>query len=182
MIPRKTFTAFFAAIFLATIGFSYMLENNKSKEIKSFFPNQKSWELKRFAITDDKDKTLVFKRINCVWVIGDDNLPSDEIKVTALAEKLITLKSDDLVTENEGDYERLKVSTSQFSFKIEFSFKDETSRTLLLWKADMGRPSHARRADESGVYLIYEPMLAEIKLDTKEWVNSVDEVSGLSKQ
>lgn len=182
MIPRKTFTAFFAAIFLATIGFSYMLEKNKPKEIKSFFPNQKSWELKRFAITDDKDKTLVFKRVKCVWVIGDDNLPSDEIKVTALAEKLIALKSDDLVTENEGDYDRLKVSTSQFSFKIEFSFKDETSRTLLLGKADMGRPSHARRADESGVYLIYEPMLAEIKLDTKDWANSVDEVNGVLKQ
>ena len=182
MIPRKTFTAFFAAIFVATIGISYMFENGKPRDIKSFFPDRNQWELKRITITDDNDKSLVFNRVKCVWVIGDDNRPSDEIKVNALAEKLLGLKSDDLVTEKEGDYERLKVSASQFNFKIEFSFKDETSRTLLLGKADMGRPSHARRVDESGVYLIYEPMVSEIKLDTKDWASSVDEVSGLSKQ
>lgn len=52
----------------------------------------------------------------------------------------------------------------------------------ILGKADMGRPGHARLVDEKGVHLIFEPMIAEIKLDTNDWVGSVDEVSGLPKQ
>lgn len=180
MIPRKTIAAFFTAILLATIGISYMLENGKSRDIKSFFPDKNQWELKRIAITDDNDKNLVFKRVKCVWVIGDDNLPSDEIKVTALAEKLLELKSDDLVTEKEGDYEGLKVSASQFSFKVELNFKDETSRTLLLGKTTLGRPDHARLADETGVYKIFEPKITGISLEPNVWASSADEVSGVS--
>jgi len=180
MIPRKTLTVFFATVFVAAIGFNFMLENGESKEVKSFFPDRNQWELKRISITDDNDKSLVFKRVKCVWVIGDDNMPSDEIKATALAEKLLNLQSDDLVTEKEGDHERLKVSSSQFSRKVELNFKDETSMTLLLGEATMGRPDHARRVDETGVYLIYEPKITKISLEPNVWFGSADDVSGVS--
>jgi hypothetical protein len=178
MIPRKILAAFFAAIFLATIGVSSMLENAKSRTVKSFLPDRNAWELKRIAITDDNNRNLIFSRINCVWVIGEENLPSDEIKVTALAEKLIGLKSDDLVTEKAEDYKKYRVSESQYSIKVVLNFKDDTTRTLLFGKATMGRPDYARRADETGVYLIYEvPQLTGINLDKNAWSTSVNEVS-----
>jgi hypothetical protein len=172
MIPRKTLAAFFAAFFLTTIGISYMLESGKTKTVKSFFPDRNAWELKRIAITDVNNKNLIFDRVNCVWVIGENKLPSDEIKVTALADKLIGLKSDDLVSEKATDYEKYKVSDSQYSFKVMLNFKDNTTKTLLLGKATMGRPDYARLLDEMGVYLIYETQITGISLNVDDWSTS----------
>ena len=182
MIPRKTLAAFFAAIFLATIGISYMLEKEKPKTVKSFFTGRNAWELKNISITDANNRNLTFNRANCVWVIGEESLPSDEIKVTELADKLIGLQSDDLVTENAADYEKYKVSDSLYSLKVVLNFKEDTTRTLLLGKAAMGRPDYARLVDETGVYLIYEPEIAGISLNVDAWSLPEEKTAKLSKQ
>ena len=62
--------------------FSLLLGCSSTIDIKEntipLFPEKHGWDLKQFTISDNDNNFLNFKRVDCVWVVGNGNNPSDE--------------------------------------------------------------------------------------------------------
>jgi len=133
------------------------------------FPDQHGWDLVEMRISD-ADTTLAFKRVNCVWVVGADNRPSDEPRVTALAEKLVTMVPQGPIPIEPERYNDFKVGDESFTRKVILSFKDNSSYTMLIGTPAITQPAYLRFADRNQVYRIDEPLLRQINLDAESWV------------
>ena len=97
MKPKKIiYSTFILFVFMVFAGCSSTVDQQNAGN--PLFPERHGWDLKQVAISDTDNTSLDFKRVNCVWVIGNDNKPSDESRVTALADKcgvLLTLDRAD---------------------------------------------------------------------------------------
>ena len=133
------------------------------------FPERHGWDLKQVSISD-ADSNIDFKRVNCVWVVGNDNKPSDEPKVTALAEKLVTMAPRNMASIKPDRYKDFKVADDRFTRKVVLTFKDNSSFTMLIGKPAITKPAYVRLAGQNQVYKVEEPMLGQISLDVDSWL------------
>jgi hypothetical protein len=138
------------------------------------FPDRHGWDLAKVSISDT-ETTLDFKRVNCVWVIGDDNRPSDEPRVTALAEKLVTMVPQGPIAIEPQRYNDFKIGDRNFSRKVTLTFKDNSSYTMLIGAPAITKPAYLRFVDRSQVYRVDEPVLRQINLDGDSWLALPDE-------
>jgi len=168
MKPKNIlYTTFILFIFTLLAGCSSTADQQIAP--KPLFSEQHGWDLKQVSISD-ADTTLDFKRVNCVWVIGDDNKPSDEPRVTTLAEKLVTLAPQGLVPIESDRYNDFKVGDDNFTRKVVLTFKDKSSYTLLIGTPAITKPAYVRLADKNQVYRVDEPLFKQINLDTASWL------------
>ncbi len=136
---------------------------------KTLFSGQHGWDLKQVSISD-ADTTLDLKRVNCVWVVGDDHKPSNEPRVTAFADKLVTMAPQGLLAIGPDRYNDFKVGEASFSRKVVITFKDKSSYTLLIGTPAITKPAYIRLADKKEVYMVDEPLFKQINLDTGSWL------------
>ena len=136
---------------------------------KPLFPERHGWDLKKISIAGD-GTTLNFKRVNCVWVVGDDNEPSDESRVTTLAEKLVSIAPQELPSLGPDRYRDFKVGDDSFSRKVILTFKDNNSYTLLIGTPGITKPVYLRLADRKELYSIDEPSFKQINMDLDSWL------------
>jgi len=168
MNPKNIFySTFFLFIFMLLAGCSMDAEQLAAPI--PLFPDQHGWDLAGVSISD-AESTLDFKRINCVWVIGDDNRPSDEPRVTALAEKLVTMVPQGPIAIEPPRYNDFKVGDQSFTRKVTLTFKDNSSYTMLIGAPAITRPIYLRFADRYQVYRVDEPILRQINLDGDSWL------------
>jgi predicted metal-binding transcription factor (methanogenesis marker protein 9) len=168
MITRAVFILFF---FATLTGCSPAVDSQVPPQ--QFFPGRNGFDLKKINISDADNNSLDFKRVDCVWVIGAENRSSDEARVTALADKLVTLASRELVTHKSDRYRDFKVSDVNFSRKVVLTFKDNTSFTLLLGTPAITKPIYVRRADTKEVFAVDESLLRQISLKSNSWLAAV---------
>ena len=133
------------------------------------FPGQHGWDLKQVSISN-ADTTLDFRRINCVWVIGNDNKPSDEPRVTALAEKLVAMAPQGLAAIKPDRYNDFKVGDESFTRKVVLTFKDKSSYTLLIGTPAITKPAYVRLAGNNEVYKVDSPLFKQINMDIGSWL------------
>jgi hypothetical protein len=168
MKPKNIlYTTFILFIFTLLAGCSSGVD--KQVAAKPLFPEQHGWDLKQVSISD-ADSTLDFKRVDCVWVIGDDNKPSNEPKVTTLAEKLVTMAPRDVLAIKRDRYNDFKVGDNNFTRKVVLTFKDKSSYTLLIGTPAITKPAYVRLADKNQVYMVDEPLFRQINLDASSWL------------
>jgi hypothetical protein len=160
-------SAFILFVFTIFGGCSSTIEQRTVA--KPLFPERHGWDLKQVSISD-ADITLDFKRVDCVWVVGNDMKPSDESRVTALAEKLVTLTPHDFSVIKPDRYRDFKVEDKNFSRKVVLTFKDNSSYTLLIGTPAITKPAYVRLANKKQVYRIDEPLLKQINLDSDSWL------------
>ena len=161
------YSTFMVVIFMLLAGCSSTVEQQVAPI--PLFPGQHGWDLAEVSISD-ADSTLDFKRINCVWVIGDDNKPSDEPRVTAIAEKLVTMTPVGKLAIEPDRYNDFKVADNSFTRKVVLTFKDKKSYTLLIGTPAVTKPAYVRLADKKQVYKVDEPLLRNINLDSASWL------------
>ena len=161
------YSTFMVVIFMLLAGCSSTVEQQVAPI--PLFPGQHGWDLAEVSISD-ADSTLDFKRINCVWVIGDDNKPSDEPKVTALAEKLVTMVPQGPIVIEPERYNDFKVGDQSFTRKVTLTFKDNSSYTMLIGAPALTRPTYLRFAERYQVYRVDEPILRQINLNGDSWL------------
>ena len=138
---------------------------------KPLFPDRHGWGLKQITIADTNNNALEFKRVDCVWVIGNENKPSYEPKVTSLADKLVSMVPAGLVTQKNDRYSDVKIGDASFSRKIVLTFKDKKSFTVLIGSPALNKPAYIRLADKKEVYWIDEPLLKQLDLNSQAWLN-----------
>ena len=143
--------------------------NEQPIVMKSLFPDRHGWDLKQVSISDT-ESTLDFKRVNCVWVVGSDNQPSDEPQVTALAEKLLSVSTGGPVAIEGVRFGDYKVADENFTRKVVLTFKDKSSFTLLVGIPTKSKSTYIRLSNKEQVYRIDSPFLKQINLDSDFWL------------
>jgi len=158
-------------IWLFTITLLAGCSSPVSQEIGAspVFPERHGWDLKRITISDT-DTSIDFKRVDCVWVVGGDNRPSDESRVTALADKLVSMAAQGILAVDSDRYSDFRVGDENYTRKVNLVFKDDTSVTLLIGSPALTKPAYVRIAEKNMVYMVEEPMLKQISLDTGSWL------------
>ena len=165
---KKTLYTTFILFIITVLGGCSSTTDQQVTTIQ-LFPGQHGWDLKQVSISN-ADTTLDFKRVNCVWVIGDDNRPSDEPRVTALADKLVTLAPQGVLAIERDRYNDFKVGDDSFTRKVVLTFKDNSSYTLLIGTPAITKPVYVRLADKNQVYKVDEPLFMKISLDAASWL------------
>ena len=133
------------------------------------FPERHGWDLKQVSISD-AETTLDFKRVDCVWVVGNDNMPSNEPKVTALADKLVTLAPQTAPAIVPDRFRDFMVGDDSFTRRVGLTFKDNSSNTLLIGTPAVTKPVYIRLAGNNLVYKIDAPLLMQISLNIDSWL------------
>jgi hypothetical protein len=134
------------------------------------FPELHGWDLKQVTISDADTSSIDFKRVNCVWVVGKENKPSNEPKITTLADKLVSMAPIGIATQKSDRFGDFKVGDASFSRKVVLTFKDNNSITLLIGSPALTKPAYVRLANENEVYMVDEPLLKQINLNTDIWL------------
>jgi hypothetical protein len=134
------------------------------------FPERHGWDLKQFTISDGDNTSIDFKRVNCVWLVGEENKPSDESRVTTLADKLVSMAPIGIATQKSDRFGDFKVGDTSFSRKAVLTFKDNSSITLLIGSPALTKPAYVRLANGKEVYMVDEPLLKQINLDADSWL------------
>jgi len=169
MKPQKIiYSTFILFVFASLVGCSSPAD--KQITPKPLFPEHHGWDLRQITIVDTDHNILEFKRVDCVWVVGNDNIPSVESKVTALAEKLVSVSPTGLVTLKSDRYSDFKVGENDFSRKVILTFKDNSSFTMLIGSPALTKPAYVRLEDKKEVYWVDEPLFKQINLDSGSWL------------
>jgi hypothetical protein len=169
MKPQKIlYSTFILVVIMVLAGCSSAVDSQVTGI--PLFQERHGFDLKRITISDAENNTLDFKRVDCVWVIGQANRPADEPRVTALAEKFVTLTSQDLVTQERDRYKDFNVGETHFSRKVVLTFKDSSSFTLLIGSPALTKPAYVRFAEKNEVYSVDEPLLKQISLHSVSWL------------
>ena len=134
------------------------------------FPERHGWDLKQVTISDADATSIDFKRVNCVWVVGEENKPSDESRVTALADKLVSMAPIGIATQKSDRFGDFKVADTDFSRKVVLTFKDNSSFTFLIGAPALTKPTYIRLAKQNEVFMVDEPLLKQINLDSSSWL------------
>ena len=162
------YSVFIFFVFTLLVGCSSTVDQQISA--LPLFPDLHGWDLKQVTISDTDTTSLEFKRVNCVWVIGDDNRPSDEPRVTALADRLVSMAPIGLATQKSDRFADFKVGDANFSRKVVLTFKDKSSVTLLIGSPALTKPAYVRLVDQNEVYMVDEPLFKQINLDASSWL------------
>jgi hypothetical protein len=144
------------------------LPEDETAPVVPFFPDRHGFDLKQLTITDG-EAALAFKRVDCVWVIGNTSAPADEPRVSALAEAFVTLAphlEPALGPERFADF---KVAEDDFTRKAILTFKDNSTYTLFIGIPALTKPAYIRSANANQVYSADEPLLHVINLDGSSW-------------
>jgi hypothetical protein len=161
----------YAGIFLLILSQVSGCTSAPDQQVTSnpLFPDKHGWDLKQVSISD-ADSTLDFKRVDCVWVVGNDNKASDEPRVTTLADKLVTIVPGGLAAITPKRYNDFLVGEENFSRKVVLTFKDRSSHTLLIGTPAITKPAYVRLAGKDQVYKVDDPLLRQINLDISSWL------------
>jgi hypothetical protein len=168
MTPQKTFYSIFI-LFVFTLLAGCAPSADEQIAAMPLFPERHGWDLKQVSISD-ADTTLDFKRVNCVWVVGDEKKPSDEPRVTSLADKLVSLAPEGIPAIGPDRFRDFKVGDDSFTRKVVLTFKDNSSFTLLIGTPAITKPAYLRLAGKDLVYKVDEPLIRQINLDTGSWL------------
>ena len=134
-----------------------------------FFPERHGYDLRQFTVSD-AETTLEFNRVDCVWVVGADRRPSDEPRVTALADALVSL-APRLEPAIEPDrFEDFRIHGNSFTLRVGLTFKDNSSYTLLIGIPALTKPVYLRTAGTDQVYSTEVPLLRRIDLAAASWL------------
>jgi hypothetical protein len=168
MTPYKIFShIFILCVFTLLAGCSSTAEEQVA--VAPLFPGRHGWDLKQVSISD-AETTLDLKRVDCVWVVGNENRPSDEPKVTTLADKLITLAPQVTPAIAPDRFRDFKVGDDSFTRKVVLTFKDNSSYTLLIGTPAITKPVYIRLTGNKLVYKVDEPLLMQISLNVDSWL------------
>ena len=167
-LPKMINSIFILFVFTLLAGCSSTVDQQLTA--KPLFPERHGWDLKQVTILDAETASLDFRRVNCVWVVGNENKPSDEPRVTALADRLVSMAPIGLATQKSDRFGDFKVGYVSFSRKVILTFKDESSTTLFIGSPALTKPTYVRIAGNNEVYMVDEPLFKQINLDPNFWL------------
>lgn len=120
------------------------------------------------------------------WVLPTaDDYPADAAKVSALLEKLATLKTGRLITQTSASHRRLQVDVQEFNRRLTLTLNDGKTHTLYIGSSPSGGAVHIRLDGQNQVYLTSELTAWDANAAASGWIDTAyltltpDEVTGI---
>ncbi|MGQ9667459.1 MAG: DUF4340 domain-containing protein [Anaerolineae bacterium] len=127
----------------------------------------------KLTVKDSQGAEVVLERKAGTWVLpNEDDYPCDENRVKEFLDKVASLQSNRLVTENSTSHRRLRVADDAFERQIIITMEDGVSYTLYLGTSPAYQVTHARRAGQNQVYLVSGIGIADVSTLTTAWLNA----------
>jgi hypothetical protein len=121
---------------------------------ESLFVGLEAEQITQLTISDVTGKRIKLAKETGDWVLPEaDNYPCTENKVPQFLEKIVTLKTNRLVTQTPASHKRLKVADDDFERKVELELADGTTRRLYLGSSPSYGATHVRVVGQNEVYL-----------------------------
>lgn len=127
----------------------------------------------RLDIKDSQGTEIALEKKAGAWVLPSaDDFPCEESRVQEFLNKVADLKSNRLVTQNSTSHRRLRVADDAFERQITITMEDGVSYALYLGTSPAYQVTHARRADQSQVYLVSGIGIGEASTAVTAWINA----------
>jgi hypothetical protein len=137
------------------------------------FPDLESDDIVSLTIADADGNSVTLRQVAGEWVLPDaDDYPVTEDNVTSLAEKLVALSTDRLVTRTDASHKQLQVAPDTFVRRIEFETTDGAKRILYLGSSPNYGAAHFRLEGESETYLTSDISTVDANATAASWVET----------
>ena len=75
-----------------------------------------------------------------------------------------------IATQKSDRFGDFKVGDTNYSRKVVLTFKDNSSFTFLIGAPALTKPTYVRLAKQNKVFMVDEPLLKQINLDSSSWL------------
>ena len=138
------------------------------------FPGLKPNQIVRLVVVTAGNSQIDIARVDRAWVLPQaDNYPVSRETVISLINKIISLKSDRLITRTVDSHGRLKVAKREFERLIEVHQNDGTTHRLYVGTAPSVHAAHVRADDQPAVYLALGFSAVDAPVAVSDWIDQV---------
>jgi hypothetical protein len=138
------------------------------------FPKLSAGDIVALTVYDKPDTSLALKKTGDKWVLPNaDDYPANSTRVDTLLGKIVALKTNSLVSQNETNQSRLKVAANDYMQRIDFQTSDGANHTLYVGTSAGARATHVRAGDQNTVYLADDLTSADAGAQPGQWVDPV---------
>jgi len=117
---------------------------------------------------------ISFTKEGDLWVLPDaDKYPADVTKIEAFLDKVLAIRNDRLIAENESSFKRLQVTAEDNVAKISFTTSDAKSYLLLMGSASGPAATNVRLDGQDKVYLTDKISTWDVSIDASNWIKVV---------
>jgi len=147
---------------------------NTADKVTLLFPEIKPWDLKSLKITDKDNSVLLFKRKNCVWTIGPENLAVNEALVAKFADQLVGIAYRKNIRGNESTYANYLVGQDSFTYRVDIGLPEGEIKTLYLGSGGGGGLIYARTTGDENIYILSKGAIKMISMKSDFWLPDND--------
>lgn len=122
---------------------------------------------------DSSGSQISFTKEGDQWVMPDnDNYPADITKIEAFLDKVLAIRNDRMIAENETSYKRLQVTAEEYVAKISFTTGDGKSYVLLMGSTSGPAATNIRLDGQDKVYLTDRLTTYDVSTEASNWVDT----------
>ena len=143
--------------------------SNANEEQKALFTGIKPWELKTMSLSDNAGNTLTFKRVMCVWTVGEENQPTNEAKVANLADSLIALNSSKIIGQGDTFFLPNRVDEKVYDLKVILRLGGKGQVVVFFGKGNESGSAFVRLQENNEVHFVKGIDLNEIVINDQAW-------------
>lgn len=121
---------------------------------------------------ESADKSIRLARTDGGWGLPDaENFPANEVDVSEVISKLVSLDMGRPVATNANSHDRLQVAEDNFVDKVTLTTDDGKTQVLYLGSSPGARSIHARLDGDDSVYLESGLSSADVRPDYSNWID-----------
>lgn len=154
------------ALQLAVCIYLFWPSNTATATGQPMLPGVTAESVTGLTITDDAKKSVTFIKQGDTWTVaGTDGYPAMGDKITQTLGKLLSMKTDRLVTQTSGSFDRLQVAENNFQRRIDITSTAASGvQTIYMGSSAGSGATFVRNAKEDPTYLT--GAIASWELDT----------------
>lgn len=157
-------------VFILFLFTGLLVACNKADKETFVFPEIKPWDLKSLKITDKNNEVLFFKRKDCVWTFGRENLAANEARVTKLVDQIVGIAYRKYITGKESTYASYNVGQESFTYRVDVGLPKGEMKTLYLGSVDAFGLIYARTSVDENIYILSKAAIKNIAMESDFWL------------
>jgi len=125
------------------------------------------------TITDNNKKSVTFVKQGDAWTLaGTGGYPAMSSKITQTLSKVLAMKTDRLVTQTSGSFDRLQVSPTNFQRRIDITSTAASGvQTIFMGSSTGSAATFVRAATENPTYLTGAVATWELDTSPATWMD-----------
>ncbi len=168
----NTILIIIALVQIVLIGFIYFPRFFPAKSEIGNLLNIKVNDIIGLEISDGEEQ-INLARDGDNWVLPEaGDFPVELDKLDPLLDKLVDLKTVDLIADNKVSHKRLEVVDDEFVRKVTLRLKGGKNATLLIGSSSAANATHVRLKSKNAVYLSRDLRSHDANVGASSWIDT----------